>query len=1092
MLQSDPPLRRSFRRRATALFLAVWFAFLSLAVPVSVSAQGAVSVPVLEGIELKRETKDAVERALRDSWGFQAQVALINAMQFFGERIAYETAVWVASGGKAQSQLFDRRSWDTFLADSLFGAGLNFINDMDTFASGQWGFDTPFGVAQFICSPTIPELRLALKLGLQDRLKPRTPLCTFSQFRDNWAAFTSEENLAKSLSGIGIAFEPGESDLSAGLDLHAGIGGQIADKQLANIGKRLQDKGYLPTSEQVSGATKTPASVVQAKIEEDVALKGPKTQKEVATGVKDSVASVSTFGPMLSAMAQALAINFAVTLASQTLQQQVLNRGLFVGDLIGGPDRNLAGSSPTAGPPAAGRRGAEAVFAEFVRPRVVTSGDYDQLTQFASCDPQNRQITSCVIDDGFTQAVRRSQTGQAMTVSEALEATFLHGNWPFIPGGTGEDQDPNCYQDAYCGSNLVKLRQARIIPIGWELAAGHAMNVNPNDRLTLAEVVAAFHANGNDGVCGNGDAGESPLCGLIDPDWVLRYPDQQCRLRGPSELLIQANTNVRSEACTDAPSCLETDAEGKCVGGYGYCLAERNIWHISGRSCPAAAVSCRALVNRQGEELAVLTSTVDRGQCNAENVGCRWYSTTRDASGTWLAGSGNRRYFNRNIEQCQANAEGCTELLAVAAAGRNFVRNASFEVWPATLPPTEWITITPAALTRVESPTQDGTNAMQVSITAATGGDVQFAQSITVTQRGPYTISAAVRLPTPGAGGVSGTPSIELRQGTTTVCTASVASPPLDTWVQMSATCTLEPETYGVAIRFAATGASAVFVDSVQVELGTSVTAFHEGYRPDTPRTYLRAAPNDLRCYDLNGDGTLNTANDPVDGSCSQFALGCTEAEVGCERYTPADGTPSVNGQVNDIDRCPKECVGYAAFREVNSDFDRRSDFDYFIPSTARQCTVEEIGCSEFTNLDALERGGEQREFFSFLRRCEKPNTVPQATYYTWEGSDQQGFQLRSFVLRSSTSDANSAPAVFETTDPWSPTAPPTFTDPRDCRYSTDPLVRADCRAFYSQSGAINHRQLSRTTLITDDCVRYRPSHQIPPETCTDLGGAVT
>ncbi|MDO8622375.1 MAG: hypothetical protein Q7R80_04045 [bacterium] len=395
----------------------------------------------------------------------------------------------------------------------------------------------------------------------------------------------------------------------------------------------------------------------------------------------------------------------------------------------------------------------------------------------------------------------------------------------------------------------------------------------------------------------------------------------------------------------------------------------------------------------------------------------------------------------------------------------------------------------------MESPTQHGTNAVQMNV-AATGVAVELTQRITVTLRGSYALSAAVRIPSPGAGGVSGTPSLELKQTvgavTTTVCTASVVSPPLDTWVQPSTTCALDPGTYSVVIRVAATGASAVFVDSVQVELGTSVTAFHEGYRPDAPRTYLRAAPNDIRCYDLNGDGTLNTANDPVDGSCSQFALGCTEAEVGCERYTPADGTPSVNGQVNDIDRCPRECVGYAAFREVNSNFDQRSDFDYFIPSTARQCTVEEVGCSEFTNLDALERGGEQREFFSFLRRCEKPGTtgISSATYYTWEGSDQQGFQLRSFVLKRSGGE-NSAPDVFGT-DPWSPTTPPTFTDSKDCRYSADPIVLADCRAFYSQNGTIAHRQLSRTTLITDDCVRYRPSHLIPPTTCTELGGAVT
>lgn len=1122
---------RSTLLKIAAVTMAVWFVFLSLGVPRRARAE----LPVMEGaplgpLWLQREAAEFVDRAMKDSFKFQLQMAMINAMQFFFERFAYETAVWLASGGKAQSPLFDRETALGFLRDSALGAGLNFVNDMDQFAANYFGFDGPFGVAQFICSPTIPSLKLKLKLGLMDRLKPRQPLCTWSQLSNNWGAFTQGGLLATTsrvLSQTGIAFEPGQSDLSAGLELHIGIGEKQAQVAFTKLNESLSRNMFRPLDDKISGLTKTPSSIVRGKAEQAYVQQPNESAKVNQEFAMESISTFDHFWPMLGAAGEALAINFGVTLFSQVLQQQVLNKGLFIGDLIAlFEDEDEA----SAAPPAAREEQARTAFAELQRPRFVSSGDYDQLTELASCDSTRRLTTTCAIDAGFVEAVRYAQSNKPITVAEAISARLLHTDWPFIKSGTAKDQDPNCSKGpptgGYCFSNLQKLRRARIIPIGWELAANHEAN-GAGSPVTLGQVVDAFFRDGLDGICGTGDAEESPFCGLIDPNWVLTYPIQQCLLRGYGEQLIEKGTNIRTESCVDAPSCLERDAEGKCVGGYGYCVREKNIWHPAGQSCPGQYASCRAFSSREGAALAVLTSTIDRSVCTAENAGCRWYSTSRDAAGNWESGS--RRYLNRLAEACTEANEGCAELISVKSAKRNLVSNPSFERADGNGQPDDWGLAAGVITSTDGTRAADGSAAIRV--TSADSAVSQATKRAPLTGDQSYVLSAsALRDPSSAATsqlrvaldfkdtltGGGGSPSVA---GMRTTCTKGTVAAPeggdggdqnrialyIDPgtatgYVRGSCTFVAPTTAKSAYVRIYSTDANPIWADAIQVEEGETLSSFHDGYDANVPRTYLKVASPDLRCYDVGGDGQLNIANDHA--SCPSFAAGCTEADVGCERFAPQDGSPTVNGQFSDIDRCPAACVGYAAFREVESAFDRKGTFDFFIPSTARQCSAAEVGCSEFTNMDALERGGEQREYFSQLRRCEKPGEATSATYYTWEGSDTQGYQLRSFVLKRGAGSPESAPPevfgyVGSENPDCGPEPPPTGTGTGhygkrvgDPRY--DAIITPDCRAFYGQDGTISYRRLSRTILITDDCVRYRVSHQVDSGTCNLAGGALS
>ncbi|MBI4142948.1 hypothetical protein HY480_03685, partial [Candidatus Uhrbacteria bacterium] len=683
--------RPPFLRRATVILLTVWVMFVSI-VPQRAVAIGA-GAPVAEsevGTIGSLWFKDLVEKnianAMKDSFSFNLQIAIINMLNTFAQNFAYESAVWIASGGKAQSPLFDQRTTGDFIRDTALGAGLQFIDDLDKYGGGQLGFEGGLGIAQFICAPSI-EMKLILKLALQDRLKPKPPLCTWKQLSQNWGTFTSREGLEQTLSKIGAGFESGESDLSAALELHGGITDRLTAETFRKLNEFIASEGYRPLQDKIAGLTKTPADVTQKIVTDAYELATEEGVKPTAEATRDAVGSFYNFIPMLTAAGQTLAINFGVTLAAQALQQQVLSRGIFTFDQLLNNDRSFRSN---AGPPANVRQQARTVYADLIRPRVTSSGNYDMLGEFATCNPANRQPTTCVVDPSFQEAVRKALSNQPMTVREAMDAGLLHGDWPLVPTrNAAKDQDPLCAQSAYCASNLAKLRRARIIPVGWEFAANHPAN-DPASPITLKQVVDAFTQNGVDRLCGtfglgadgSGTTAESPYCGLIDPNWILDLPITQCRLRGPGETLLEPTASLRADVCTDTPTCLETDANGRCVErygdeGYGYCTREKNIWKIQGRICPPQASSCRAFTDREGDGLAVLTNTVDRAQCNAENAGCQWYATNRDATGAWQEGA--RRYFNRNVEQCQAADEGCSELIPASAVERNLIINPSFE-----------------------------------------------------------------------------------------------------------------------------------------------------------------------------------------------------------------------------------------------------------------------------------------------------------------------------------------------------------------------------------------------------------------------------
>ncbi|MBI2476924.1 hypothetical protein HYV72_02000, partial [Candidatus Uhrbacteria bacterium] len=400
-----------------------------------------------------------------------------------------------------------------------------------------------------------------------------------------------------------------------------------------------------------------------------------------------------------------------------TLLSQLTNKiytGLFEPPTSGGVfDPNLIDI--------AGRARARETFKGLLTPPVQTIEQYNVVNQFVACPGINRGPNNCVIDTLFGQAVARGDAGDPLTIQEAINEGLLHGDWPLIsPDDTARNQDPFCYTYGYCHANLVKLRTARILPVGFELAAASDSNA-PGAPVTLQTVVSGYNDCDFD-TAENLVTDEHPWCRMIDPNWVIKYPETMCRAQVFGQTLVAQNSNLRTQTCVDTPSCISEDDAGNCTGGFGYCTRERNVWRFGGDVCPQQFASCLSLTSREGVQSNFLTNTVNFGVCNAGNAGCLRFDKNQalreegtvdpqDDSFIWYAGtcvggtnpndacvtsedclgSGTCAalpapddedvlFLDADAPVCDPSQSGCTELVRAETSSLNYVANPSFEI----------------------------------------------------------------------------------------------------------------------------------------------------------------------------------------------------------------------------------------------------------------------------------------------------------------------------------------------------------------------------------------------------------------------------
>ena len=657
---------------AVSFFLSVQV--LGVFIPQAVLAVGA---PDVVAKLVQKDISDSItEGLLSASLG-----ALVNGFSYFMRKLAYDTATYIASGGKGQGALAFNKGAAAYFSEVA----------LDSAASAIEQFGSPLGLD--LCKPPDLKFQIFLQVGIRKLYADPgagggpTPKCSWNDFKTSWEkGFENFDEKAGDFASQAFvrSLKVDQSDFGVAFGLISKVDRINANAKTGAKTSREEGGGYKAVTDLISGNIKTPADVIR---EETKALTG-KNQADLSS---QQIAGI--YGAGLWQVIPAAAGVFVNTLVSQVMQT-IMTEGIL-------PDSSSGGGAATESAvssafseyagvinnnKAAAQNAFNFLFTAIPTQQLTT---YPLLEEMSDClNPDNPGLNNCVLDPGFRDAIKRANTGKALTIREAMDAKnnfLLHPDWALVPPSHEYNTNPRkCYNDNYyCYSNIQKLRRARIVPLGFEIAAAKA-DPDQLQNWTLGKVVAGFYdcdPNGQPSL-------EHPFCHLIDPDWILRLPEPRCDAKVFGPKLLASGNPARREECVGISTCLKEDEKGQCLGDYGYCLREKNTWRFGGSICPAQYNTCTTYTNTaNNSRVSYLSRTVEFGQCNAQSVGCRVYSTEPKSDGTWRntgqsvnktneisTGKNPAIYFNDSIKNytCPASADGCSVLSrAVPVSGQD-------------------------------------------------------------------------------------------------------------------------------------------------------------------------------------------------------------------------------------------------------------------------------------------------------------------------------------------------------------------------------------------------------------------------------------
>ncbi len=1081
---------------------------------------GPFSPPCI-GQSIKNVAQILGDRIVKPTFKIALVQGLLNISQFVVNRLAYEAALIVANGGPGQGSLFYNKSvGEGFAEFGLEVAGEAVADLSDALNSG-------LGTKFDLCLPPGAGFTLGLQIGIQQKYQPKKPRCDILEVTSNWGNFISDaystakdpEKANKAiLSKFAESLQPGRNELSASIKLNIEVAGKVEEKKQLEKAERLASD-IKDVKNPVTKKTETPKNVV----EQDFLDKIKKAVTGETTQLKAS--EIGSFGDAMGGLALTAASTFTNTLLSQLFNK--IYKGLFESKPDNKDPFNVEAIAQTGQNPE--------VFSKIFAATPVSTADYNALTEFVVCPPQgiaNRGLNNCVMDSNFLSAIARGNSGAPLTVQEAIDQGLINGKWPLIsPEDLASNQDPLCYTYGFCYSNLVKLRKARVIPIGWELAALRNSTSKPK---TLSEIISNFNTCNSFGTID----GEHPFCHLVDPNWVLKYPDTQCRATVNGEIRLTQLSPGRQSVCADASSCLGEDSKGQCVGGYGYCVREKNVWRFRGDECPAQFAGCLAMKSTtDNKQDAFLINTVDFSVCGQSNAGCQWYRTNKtfnahqantpaDDTFDWLlpaevyATEGNadrdddwkyqlsngsvsqkvsyvgaparysyedRVYFTRVAQSCSESEAGCSELISAKDATLNMLRNPSFEDDEDKngIPDGWFLQSNPIITIEGNKPAARGTKS--VGIAGQTGkGLVQF---LSMSSNQTYTLSYFVVSDGPMAyadtrmnfydekGQELSLVGLSISSGcsVTQNIYLDTSSQATSDWKRVSCSFVV-PKNTKIG-KLLVDAEDSVRYDGIQLEPNEVMTDFATGFSAEGDQTqYTKIAPDYLNCTGASSDPS----------ACTSYAQMCQAQDVGCSRYTPEDGDPAVPAITSPLDSCPSECVGYATYKQEATRYDDEDFPLHFIPIKATSCSAQYVGCDSFTNLSFAQAGGEKVEYYTNLRACVTPKMADgsalnkqSATYFTWEGSDNAGYQLRSWVLLQSNLNASpctkwSVSNTDELVCSENAVYLASIVADTSCNGHDDIFTNPDCREFFDVAGKIHYRKFPDTVTVSEECIPYR------------------
>lgn len=620
-----------------------------------VQAQLAVSV-----IADAQAQVESIWSTIKNGWKIAVMNAAQQAVGYFMRKVAYDSAVWLASGGKGQNPFAHTKSVGGYLKDvgnDAAGAAID-------------SFGKTFGLD--LCKVPDIKLDLALRIGLNYNYgaNPPKPACNLTTFASNWGnSLSSVYNNGVDPSKIfSASLKVDDTDLGINIKTTEKIDRLYAQQTDDARATRAEGGGFKAVTGLIDNRIKTPAAVTADEMKANAPNKqNDKSQAQIGAAMGSGAYEI---------IPSTLSI-FLNTLSSQMLKNFRENGMLPFGcveipGVTGGKcpttNANVSQNPNSLGGGFTGREAAQAVFSEFLTPKLTRAEDYDILTQLNSCDSQG--LYNCRADDSLRQAIEEARHGDPLTIAEAMKRGFLHPTAKLIPPtNVTANQDPRCFDkdNNYCYSNIAVLRQLGVFPLGFEIAA---KNSDPDNPVNLEEVVKGFYdcnyqkdAQGN--IIGvNYDPTNYPFCHLVDPNWVIKLEQTRCDALGYGPSSIGSDVPDRLQECVDIKTCIGRDSTGNCLG-YGNCAREKNVWKFDADKCESQFATCRSFTNGQGQQLSYLYRTLDTGSCDQSNVGCTAYSLDQNAGGWTNPGAANfssndNIYLNNKVSSCDASAAGCS------------------------------------------------------------------------------------------------------------------------------------------------------------------------------------------------------------------------------------------------------------------------------------------------------------------------------------------------------------------------------------------------------------------------------------------------
>jgi len=466
-------------------------------------------------------------------------------------------------------------------------------------------------------------------------------------------------------------------------------------------------------------------------------------------------------------------------------------------------------------------------------------------------------------------------------------------------------------------------------------------------------------------------------------------------------------------------------------------------------------------------------------------------------------------YFDRDVQTCSANAFGCSQFIRTKAdLGNNLLYNGSLEYGLS-----GWATaiVSNPAIDQGAAVFNSGSS-VDTYIEVEPNNYYAFGYDAARNSAAPNNAIATLTTYNTVTPPNISSKILETNCVTSSLYTAKLDNQPAGQYFERKSCYFKTPsDAHYIKLNVKA-AADTIKVDNLKLEKVSypnfSATAY-SAYDPSTGHTgdqiaYIKQAPDYFSCYKNEGGAwpttvfELNNIIAKRAPECSNFADVCMQSEVGCESYKPINGDPEIPGIVDGLDLCPGECSGYQVYQQEATNFIASSTFKQFIADkNAKYCSAAYAGCDEFTNLDEIGRGAEKKEYYVNFKTCQRPSP-DDASYFTWEGSDITGYQLKAFTLKKSqildpenisTVNNGYAPCtnlLYDAlgknycNDPSAVHTNVNNADNYNSRYEfgictkDDMPANYDCRELYDVDGNVHYRLLSKTVTVSDNCHPYR------------------